>query len=111
MNAIIREAAERRPPPSETADRVFLHLSDGWALGYDRVQWMIMRRWKNKEGFKWQPVSFIGSNKSILRRCLREDGAVITPEAEKALGRLPDTFREWLAQREAGEHPSRREAA
>ena len=77
-------------------DRIFLKLSDGWALGYDQRQWMVMRRYKRLEEWYWNPVAFIATDKRILRRVLREKGAVITPDAENALNHLPDTFREWL---------------
>ena len=87
-------------------DRVFLHLCDGWALGYDPLQWMLMRARKRQEHTYWQPVSYIASEKRILCRVLRETGVEPTPEAAEYIGAMPDTFREWYALREsAGAQP------
>jgi len=53
-------------------------------------------------------VSFIGSTKRILQRCLREKRVGPTPEAKTALDTLPDTFKKWLSEYEA---PRKMEAA
>jgi len=58
-------------------------LSDGWALTADENQWMLCRA-RGKAG-KWQPISFIGSNKRVLRRLLRESGVNLSTEAEDAV--------------------------
>ncbi|MDP6781219.1 MAG: hypothetical protein QGH32_05640 [Alphaproteobacteria bacterium] len=100
MNSLIKlgEATERGPAPPEDHDRIFLRLSDKWALGYDRLQWIVMR-WKGKAK-GWRPISFVASNKEVLVRVLKDDGAELTPEAQAALDRLPDTFKEWLAEQD-----------
>ena len=72
-------------------DRIFLRLSERWALGYDRLQWIVRRR----RGEKWDSIAFVGSEKRVLHRALREKGAEVSPEALAALARLPDRFRDW----------------
>lgn len=82
--------------PNETSSAMWngaglLPLADGWALSADRNQWMLCR----KRGPKWQPVSFVGSNKGVLRRIMREDGVTCTPEADAAVNALSDEFLTW----------------
>jgi hypothetical protein len=79
------------------ADRIILHLSEKWSLGYDRNQWVVLRRWMHRGKEKWQAVSFVGSEKRILMRVLREKGAEVSPEAERVLEGLPDRFLDWYA--------------
>ena len=72
-----------------------LILGDGWALGADNLQWMVMQARVHKGGIKWQPVAFIGSTRRVLRRVLRELGVELSPDGEAALNGLNETFREW----------------
>ncbi len=88
-------------------DRIFLRLSEKWALGYDRNQWIVMVY----RGSRWRSISFIGSHKGVLMRVLAEKGAVITPEAQAALDTLPVRFLDWLEehrQREVEDAPAGR---
>jgi hypothetical protein len=78
------------------SDRVFLHLSDGWALGYDPKQWMIMRGRKRLARRGWTSVSFIACTKRTLRRVIREKGIQLSPEATEYIEVMPNTFREWM---------------
>ena len=96
------EPAVARKSP-KTSDRIFLRLNDGWALGYNPLQWMLMRARKRREQTYWQPVAFIATEKRILRRVLREKGVEPTPEAAEYIDAMPDTFREWYAQRESAD--------
>lgn len=82
--------------------RVFLRLSEEWALGYDPNQWILLRSKsdKSKSGQSWRSIAFVGSTRAVLRRVLRESGAKVTPEALVAVDRLPETFLEWLAVKE-----------
>ncbi len=98
MNKIIRleEAAERGPNSRETNNGIFLRLSEGWALGHDRFQWMLVQ-WKG-EARGWRSVSFVASNKRVLIRVIREIDITPTPEANAALDRFPDSFKAWLAE-------------
>ncbi|MDP6676838.1 MAG: hypothetical protein QGI29_04655, partial [Pirellulales bacterium] len=78
-------------------DRILFELADGWALGHDKRQWMIMRA-RNRRGERdWQPVSFIASEKRILERCIREKGIQPTSVARSKLNTLPNQFRDWIA--------------
>ena len=99
MNHIVTKdgAAERGPVSPESKDRIIFQLSDKWALGYDRLQWMVMRARKRRGQREWRPISFVDTEKTILFRCIREKGVQPTPEAQAKLDALPDTFKEWLA--------------
>ena len=76
-----------------------------WRLAYDRQQWIIQRRVGSprrsdsgvmlKSG--WQAVSFIGSTKRTLYRCLREHGVELTAEAQAQLDTLPEQFMDFIA--------------
>ncbi len=78
-----------------------------WRLSYDRQQWVVQRRTKktrvsHTEGGSiadsgWRGVSFIGSEKRVLRRVLREKAVILTVEAQARLDALPETFRDFLA--------------
>ncbi len=81
-------------------DRQFLRLNDRWALAYDRNQWIIQMRIsprRDRQGEQWRGVSFIGSNKDILWRCLEEKGIDVTPEARAYIDAMPHRFLDWLA--------------
>ncbi len=93
----------RIPVPPETTDRVFLHLCDGWALGYDRLQWMLMKARNRRGQREWRLVSFIASEKRILERCIAENGVQPTPEARGKLEALHNTFKKWLLQQDQRE--------
>lgn len=94
------------------ADRQFLQLSERWALAYDSLQWIIQRRGsfdKRQGTWRWEPLSFISSNRDILVLTLREKGAVIDPGKMTELLALPQTFKEWIGLRQcrgaAGRRP------
>jgi hypothetical protein len=70
-----------------------LVLTDRWALTTYKSQWMLCQA-RGRTG-KWQPISFIGSNKRVLRRLMREKGVTCTPEADAAVNALPEDFRVW----------------
>ncbi len=94
-------AAQTEPPTTaRVADRQFLRLSENWAIAYDKNQWIVQRRKApSKTGgeCRWVGVSFVGSNKDILWRVLREKGAEIDPAAREYIDAMPDTFREWIS--------------
>ena len=71
-------------------DRI-IREADGWALGSDGIQWMLMRR---KGPTDWRSVSFVRSTRDILDRCMREKG-VGDAAARFLLEGLPDTFDQW----------------
>ncbi len=77
-----------------------------WRLAYDRQQWVVQRRAQKArvrhiEGHAvadsgWRAVSFIGSEKRVLRRVLGEKGVVLTPEAQARLDALPEHFLDFV---------------
>ncbi len=75
-----------------------LDADEKWALGYDRLQWMIMRAKKRRVGGEWEPVKFIASRKAAMLLTLAEIGVQLTSEAQAILDAMPDTFREWFQQ-------------
>lgn len=85
------------------ADHILLELADCWALGFDPNQWIVLRRHNLRTQSGWKPVSFIASDKRILRRVLREKHIQPNPKAIEYLDAMPDTFQEWLLWREASE--------
>ena len=70
-----------------------LSLGLGWRLTADTQQWIV----KKFAGSKWRSIAFVGSNKAVLRRILREAGVDVAPSALDALDRLPERFTEWKA--------------
>ena len=72
-------------------DRPLFDLAPGWRLTTDDVQWIV----QNFRPPRWRSVAFVATTKVVLERILREQGVVLTPEARRALDRLPETFREW----------------
>ena len=74
-------------------DTQFLRLSENWALAYDKNQWIVQHYMRPK----WRSIAFVGSNKGVLMRVLKEKGAKVAPEARAALDALPETFREWIS--------------
>ena len=82
------------------ADSEALRLNTEWSLGFDRAQWIVRKKVGAKG--RWNPVSFIGSDKDILWRVLGEHGVAVTPEAKAAIDAMPHRFLDWLAERDAG---------
>ena len=90
------------------ADKPLFNLdAEGrWRLAYDRQQWVIQRRTKkarvsHTEGGSiadsgWRGVSFVGSEKRVLRRCLREKGVVLTAQAQARFDALPEQFLDFV---------------
>ncbi len=91
------------------ADKPLFNLdAEGrWRLAFDRQQWVVQRRvGKPRPGRSssaavrdtgWKAVSFIGSEKRVLRRVLGEAGVVLTPEAQSRLDALPEQFLDFVA--------------
>ncbi|MFC4271828.1 hypothetical protein ACFO8N_10025 [Sneathiella chungangensis] len=76
-------------------NRFLFHLADGWALGADSLQWMLLRARKRHAETVWQPQSYIGSTKAVLYSCMRDKGVNPTNEAKAKLDELPEKFRDW----------------
>ena len=89
------------------ADKPLFNLEGRWRLAYDANQWVLQqRRGKARashiEGRSiarsgYEAVSFIGSEKRVLRRVLGEKGVVLTAEAQTRLDALPDMFMDFIA--------------
>ena len=84
------------------SDQFLIDLAPGWALGFDSRQWILMTVDKTSPGAektvaraRLRAVSFIGSTKTVLRRCLSENEIKLTPEAAEYIDAMPDTFRAW----------------
>jgi hypothetical protein len=87
------------------ADRFLFEISEGWALGHDKLQWILLKREKSaRQGkkshpsFRWRAVSFIASTKQVLLRVVAEKGIQPTLEGWAALNALPETFTAWHSQ-------------
>ena len=101
------------------SDGILIELAPGWALGFDPHQWMIetadircqqaVLRYRRAP---WRPVAFIGSTKTVLRRCLSEKGIELTPKASEYIDAMPDTFRAWYRRhkRQGASVPERKAA-
>ena len=74
------------------ADRFIFQLTEGWALGADDNQWMLLRARKRHAETIWQPVAFIASTKTNLLLCMAEKGIQITADAQAKLDELPERF-------------------
>lgn len=84
------------------SDRFLFDLAPGWALGFDDLQWILLKRYNPGRGHRrwpWKGVSFIASEKRFLERVIREKRVPLTPEGRAQLNALPATFREFLATR------------
>ena len=81
-----------------------LDAAGRWRLAYDDLQWIVQCRRgptrQNKGGHvrdsKWRGTDYIGSEKRVLHRCIRERGIVLTAEAQKQLDALPERFLDSL---------------
>jgi hypothetical protein len=74
------------------ADRFLFQLADGWALGADDKQWMLLRGRKRHAETVWQPAAFIASTKTVLRRCMENNGVQVTADVQVQLDELPERF-------------------
>ncbi len=74
-------------------DTQFLRLSENWAVAFDKNQWIVQHYMRPK----WRSIAFVGSNKGVLMRVLKEKGAEIDPAAREYIDAMPETFREWIS--------------
>ncbi len=88
------------------ADKSLFNLdAEGrWRLSHDRQQWILQRRAGSPRAGKgsavrvtgWKAVSFVGSEKRVLHRCICGAGVVLTPEALARLDALPEQFLDFV---------------
>ena len=64
-----------------------IRIAPAWRINHDRLQWIL----EHKRGRRWYGVSFIESDKRVLRRVLREKRII---HDAGALDALPETFAE-----------------
>src|SRR5262249_6102958 len=72
-------------------------VSGDWALGADSLQWILYRR-RSRAKSGWRAVSFVGSTREVLARCIGEKGCP-PADAERRLPAFPSTFEEWAGKR------------
>ena len=77
-------------------------VSGDWALGADSLQWILYRRRSRTKG-GWDAVSFVGSTRDVLARCMGEEDC-----PERLLDGLPPTFDQWRETRQTPSPPVRR---
>ncbi len=77
-------------------DRYLFDLADGWAVGSDDLQWIVLRRRNMRTQSGWKPVAFVATKKSVLLRVLLELGISPTPAAQAKLEAMPEGFQEWI---------------
>jgi len=77
------------------ADHLPFELSDGWALGTDNNQWMLMRGRTRHAESVWQPVAYIASTKTNPLPCMAEKGAHPPAAAQAQLDELSERFLGW----------------
>jgi hypothetical protein len=105
-------AGDRIARMGAMTNAIFLRLDERFAHGADDSPWILYKSRRAEpspldsnlvfgRGSEWEPVSFVSSTKEILIRCLREKGCKPCDEAQVALERYPDTFRDWRASRHA----------
>ena len=92
-------------------DRILIGLAPGWALGFDAGQWIIYRVYFKRDTARLVPVSFIATTKSVLWRCIHENGIQPNPKAAKYIDAMPGSFRVWYRRHKLRVIPEEREAA
>ena len=76
-------------------ERILFDLAPGWALGCDKSQWMVMRRFGKPGKEQWVSQAYIGGSKTTLVRVINELGITPIPEAWGKIAALPETFLKW----------------
>jgi hypothetical protein len=86
------------------ANEVLFDLNDQWRLGFDDLQWIVMRKNGKHCNAEYRPVSFIASNKLVLMRVLDDLDVAPTDAANTHLAWLPESYRAFKTARERGDH-------
>ena len=82
---------------SAMSDRVLFKFTADWALGYDRNQWILLRRRNFRTGRGWKPSCFIATTKTTLLRVLKEMGISTSVLAKSWLAAMPENFSDWIS--------------
>lgn len=72
---------------------ILFPLNNSWFLSYDHNQWMLCC-YVGDEGVH-RAISFIGSNKDVLLRCIADNGVHIDGAGQSKLDKLPYKFTDW----------------
>ena len=100
-------------------DQFLIDLAPGWALGFDPLQWVLMKADKPPPGAEKTPagarlraVAFIASTKAVLLRVAAENEIRLSPEAVEYIDAMPETFQAWYRRhKRQGASVPEREAA
>jgi hypothetical protein len=95
----VNPAPSAKKPGQRHRDSVLFQIAPGWGIGYDDLQWMLMRQ-QGKSNPLFRSVSF-HRFKSSLERVIWEKGIEVTAEGRAALDALPAKFSEWIEGRKA----------
>ena len=95
--------SRRRRHRDKGSGRMFdfvIETTDGWRLTADEYQWIVRLPRRRNGVIIWQPRSFVGSNKRMLRRVLRRlgvgTGIVTNPALHAFLREEPVSFLDWI---------------
>jgi hypothetical protein len=72
-------------------------IADQWAIGWDRVQWILLRAEKQSPTARWRGVSFVSSTRDILCRCVAENKCIPNSAGEVFFRSLPHRFRDFIS--------------
>ena len=96
-----KPAYPKRSKSVGKSNRLALMLCNDWALLFDANQWILANARNVHSGRQWQPISYIASTKSTLRRVLMEKRIYPELAAEQAIDSWPERFLDWLAEHKA----------
>ena len=83
---------------------ILFDLNSEWTLGYDELQWMLMRKGLKYGKPNHRPGAFVASTKAILSRVMDDLGITLTDIANDSITRLPESFRCFLKSLDGGEY-------
>ena len=83
---------------AQNPDRILFDLAPGWAVGFDRLQWIVFHAIARKAGdrrSRWRPVAYVSSEKRILERIIHEKRIRVTQAGRHRLNALPERFSDF----------------
>lgn len=103
MSAATTTDTPARQSLNRLGDGFLFDLAPGWAVGFDDLQWMLMRVVKRKPSDRrspWVPVAFVATERRILDRVIRDRGITVTADGRAHLDALPDHFKTFITTKE-----------
>ena len=77
-----------------------LDLAPGWCLRADLLHWIIFEAGNHCDDTKRQPISFVASNKGVLRQIIERQGIDTSSSENPTLNAVLSapllSFRDWL---------------